>query len=109
MKQIYVKSLMLIACLLTGINANAYNYIFDGIYYHIDFVYYHLKRCGVASGPNKYLGKIIIPRTIVFENETLSVTSIISGAFSECRGLTSVAIPNSVLQLNIWLSTSAVD
>ena len=50
----------------------------------------------IISNPNKYSGKIDIPESVEYEDETYSVSSIGSAAFSDCSALYSVVIPNSV-------------
>ena len=45
---------------------------------------------------NYYSGNVVIPKSVVYEGKSYSVTSIGSQAFDRCTGLTSVTIPNSV-------------
>ena len=84
--------------------ASAHDFVVDGIYYKIlsneDFTvavtckgdYYH-------TFSNEYTGDVIIPETVMYDGKRYSVISINISAFSECRGLTSVAIPNSVTSI----------
>lgn len=44
----------------------------------------------------EYIGDITIPGTIIYENDTYTVTWIGSQAFAYCSAITSVTIPNSV-------------
>ena len=47
----------------------------------------------------EYNGKVVIPKSVTYNNKTYSVTSIGWGAFQYCSGLTSVTIPNSVTSI----------
>ena len=46
-----------------------------------------------------YSGDVIIPEIVKFEGKELKVTSIGDEAFSDCKSLTSVTIPNSVTSI----------
>ena len=48
---------------------------------------------------NEYSGEIVIPGSVIYEDNTYPVTSIADSAFYYCTSLTSVTIPNSVTSI----------
>ena len=74
----------------------------------IDDIYYHLlpsiNEAEVISHPgsylgNNYTGNVVIPEKVVYNGTEYRVTSIKKSAFSGCKDLTSVTIPNSVTKI----------
>ena len=51
------------------------------------------------SYSNEYSGNIVIPATVVYNGEVYKVTTIGKHAFSYCKGLTSVTIPEGVTSI----------
>ena len=97
MKQNYLKVILLCLCLLTGINASAYDAEINGIYYNFSgdeaIVTYE------DDNYNSYSGDVVIPASVIYNNVTYRVTTIGHYAFSGCPGLTSLTIPNSVTSI----------
>ena len=50
----------------------------------------------MTSGSKKYVGSVVIPESVAYDDVTYSVTTIGNSAFAYCTGLTSITIPNSV-------------
>ena len=93
---------LFILMMLLPMLASADNVEINGIYYYLDA---ETKQAAVMPGnwdfwegsvdDGRYSGEIIIPESVKYEDVNYSVTYI-SLAFYNCKGLTSVTIPNSV-------------
>ena len=83
-----------------ALSGYAYSFSVDGVYYSENSdgktVYVTYK----TTSYNSYSGSVVIPSTVTYSGTTYSVTSIGKYAFYECRGLTSVTIPNSVTSID---------
>ncbi|MCQ2235623.1 MAG: leucine-rich repeat protein [Bacteroidales bacterium] len=91
----------LVLALLAGISAWAHDFEVDGIYYVITSstdltVSVSYRGSSDSYYSNEYSGAVVIPESVTYSGKTYSVTSINSGAFRGCSGLTSVVIPSSV-------------
>ena len=69
----------------------------DGLYFQLDRD--NLQAQVTDMFPEKYTGDIVIPSKITHEEKTYNVTCIGKSAFSDCLGLTSIIIPNSVTSI----------
>ena len=88
------KALLLLGLMLLPLAIHAAGEIeIDGIYYKYNN---KTKSYEVTSNPNKYVGDIIIPSMITYEEVDYKITRIGAGAFQDCTDLTSITIPNSV-------------
>lgn len=89
----------IVAMLLCCITANAADFEVDGIYYNV--THFPTRTVGVAFGStyNSYSGNIKIPTTVTYNNQTYTVTSISNQAFKDCSNLTSVTIPEGIIEI----------
>ncbi|MBD5392071.1 leucine-rich repeat domain-containing protein, partial [bacterium] len=85
--------LIFLFALLNVFIARAYGFEVNGIYYNIIS---GTDQVEVTSGSVKYSGSVVIPATVMYNGDTYRVTSIGNYAFSNCTGLTSVTIGESV-------------
>ena len=90
------KQLLLFAMLLLPLVASANPVEIDGINYYLTS---KIQKAEVIKNPNEYTGNVVIPEKVTYESVEYSVTSIGSGAFGGCSGLTSITIPNSVTSI----------
>ena len=88
---------MLLSAWLFAPAAWAYDFYTGGIYYNITSR--GDKTVAVAYGREDYSGNVTIPETVTHNGTEYRVTAIGERAFSYCRGLTSVTIPNSVTSI----------
>ena len=94
MKPIIQKLWMFIAVLCASLSASAYHFESGGLYYNI--LSEKDRTVEVAEGNSDVSGDIKIPRRVIYDSKTYTVTSIGEYAFMNSRFLTSVTIPNSV-------------
>ena len=97
MKQAIKKMLGLAAVLSASVNANAYDFEADGMFYNIlsqDDKTVEVTYRDTEYG--SYAGDVAIPEQVTYNNESYRVTSIGHFAFYICGELTSVAIPSSI-------------
>ena len=92
------RAIVAIAMMLIGwLPSLAYDFEVDGIYYdrindnnvEVTFTY-----------DIKYSGNVIIPKTVTYNYKTYNVTGIGYMAFSGCKSLASIQIPNSVTTID---------
>ena len=88
---------MVVTMLCASISASAYAFNSDGIYYKI--LSEEDRTVAVTSGNYDYTVNIDIPRKVINNSKTYTVTSIEDKAFYFCESLTSVTIPNSVTSI----------
>ena len=103
MKQQFFLILFLLLALLLPAPATAYDFELDGIYYELwsysDENDIMVTAVAVCSGYNPYTGDVIIPDSISYSGTTYPVKWIYNDAFSNCSELTSITIPNTVIEI----------
>ena len=97
-KNLFTMSLLaLVMCLLMPAKVMAVQARVGTIWYNFNTT---AKTAAViASQGTEYAGDIVISSTVVYLNNTYSITSIANDAFDNCTGLTSIAIPESVTSI----------
>ena len=90
---------LLILSVFVSISASAYDVKVDGIYYNLAKKLAFVTRGDVEYA---YAGEIVIPESIVVNEETYTVKGIQEYAFNSCFGLTAVTIPSSVTSIGDW-------
>ena len=96
MKKLFVFLFSLILSVVFSTSALAYDVKIDGIYYNLIS---KGKTAEVTYGEENYSGEVVIPSSITVEGKEYTVTSIGWEAFYDCKGLTSITIPNSVTSI----------
>ena len=102
MKPIIQKLWMFIAVLCASLSASAYVFYSDGLYYNILSEEDHTVEVTDPCKADYVSGDIEIPRKVIYNSKTYTVTSIGDDAFSYCSSLESVTIPNSVTSIGDW-------
>ena len=93
-----------IATLLCSLSASAHDFEVGGIYYYITSstdltVAVTFRGASVKEYPEEYSGIITIPSTVIYGENTYSVTKIASSAFKYCSTLTAITLPESMTSI----------
>lgn len=90
--------LAIAAMLANALDASAFDFVLDGIYYNITG-YYTVEVTSKTPYTGCYSGWVSIPNCVTYQDMTYEVTRIGDSAFSYCRDLTDVSIPPSVQEI----------
>ena len=89
--------------LATFLISYAHDFEVDGIYYNKNAdetsVTVTYRGNSYYEYYDEYSGNVVIPSSVTYSGNTYAVTSIGDEAFKNCRGLTSITIPNSVTSI----------
>ena len=102
MKSIILKLQMFTVALCSSLYASAYDFKVDGLCYNILSDEDRTIEVTYSSWGNNgfYVrGYIELPKRVINRSKTYTLTSIGDNAFSDCSGLISVTIPNSVTSI----------
>ena len=99
----------LLVAVFAAVQANAYQFSAESpsghtlFYDIIDYDQKYVRLVPELSGNDKYenppAGELIIPGTVVFEDETYTVTEILYCAFSDCNKITSLVIQEGIQKI----------
>ena len=97
------KGLLLTLLLICTSTVFAHDFEVDGIYYNIlseeDKTVEVTYKGSSFSSQEEYNGSVVIPATTTYSNITYNVVIIGERAFSYCSNLTSVELPNSIIEI----------
>ena len=106
MKRTFIFSVLTLALMMVCQSAFAYDYYVNGIYYRKATQQLPGGGCGETylivvndDDPNTYSGDVVIPETETINGESLRVRYIGSEAFYGCVNLTSVTLPNTIVNI----------
>ena len=104
----HLKHLLTALLLLCSSVICAHDFEVDGIYYNITDeinLTVEVTYSGVNSSqnPNRYSGEVIIPSEVNYNNKIYNVTGIRNQAFYGCYNITSVIIPNSIINIGSYV------
>ncbi|MBR6117482.1 MAG: leucine-rich repeat protein [Paludibacteraceae bacterium] len=75
----------------------------DGIWYNFDndtqTAEVTFKGSSYSSYSDRYAGSVVVPLSVMYNNQNYSVTSIGNNAFRNCTGLTAIIIPNNIISI----------
>ncbi len=106
-EQSYITILLIVLMSMTGVKAFAHDFEVknaDGVTIYYNWTNDNQELAVTFRGSayreyNEYSGNITIPEMVTYNGKTYSVTSIGESAFKRCSSLTSVTIPNSVMNI----------
>lgn len=84
--------------LLISVQSYAFDFMVDNIYYNklssneVEVTY----KAKSHNNYKTYIGNIVVPETVIYEENTYKVTAVGDKAFCMCNHLTSVTLPSSI-------------
>ena len=102
MKRLIAKLFAMMMLLAISLNASAYDFEVDGVYYNIFSV--SDKTCKISGVSDKSLTKFEIPSTVEYNTQQLKVVGLESEAFKNCSNLAEVTFPRTLTLKIIGIS-----
>lgn len=98
------KFVSLLLAMLSFLSLSAHDFEVDGIFYNIidenaKTAEVTFKGDAVSTFDNEYDGEVIIPATVIYNNEIYSVVEIDSYTFFDCFGITKVVMPETLKKI----------
>ena len=102
MKHSIHKLAMLCAMLYVSIQASAYSFVVEGIYYNILSDKTSVEVTYRNTNYDTYIGEITIPSEVSYNGKTYAVTAIGDHAFYKCSTVTSIKLPPSINKIGMY-------
>jgi len=108
MKHLFKNIILSLFAILWGINANAFDFEYKGLYFNI----LSDSTCEVTfkdSTFNSYSGMKIVPKTAIYDNGNYKVVRIGEKAFRNCKALNKVVLQDGIVSIGsaaFYLSSS---
>ena len=102
--RIFKAIFVVVSIFLGTVSISAADFVVDGIYYNI--LSAEDKTCAVTFAgaaydeiQDEYVGDISIPSNVLYNGNEYTITTISKKAFTNCKNLTSILIPNSITSI----------
>lgn len=101
-KRIIIKLWLLVALLLSVLPMSAYDFQVEGVYYKVLSDKTSVAVTYRSTNYDSYIGEVVIPSEVSNNGKSYRVTTIGSHAFSECTLVTSITLPPSITNIELY-------
>lgn len=102
MKQIIQKFGMMVAMLPSFLSVSAYDFEVNGKWYNVISLDYMTCELTYSDSNSSYSGIIDVPSSVEYNGRTFVVKKIGNGAFSGAKSLTTVNLPETIVQIGSY-------